>query len=164
MTLSESASKLGLSKLFKDLPDSALEQLAAISEPRNVLAGAILLKEGEEGDTMFVIRNGRVRVEKKTPSDDTFTVTFLYAEAGDFFGELAMLDREVRSATVVCEVDCELLVVSRDRFVEFGDRNPEAGLKVTRRIARHIAERLRRSNSDIVTLFTALVQEIQERI
>lgn len=156
--------RLAQATLFAGLAPEALAQLAQACETVHAAAGEVLVHEGEEGDTMFVIRSGRVRVEKKTPYSDTYTVTFLHAEAGDFFGELAMLDREVRSATVVAETATEALVISRDRFVAFGDAMPVAGLLLTRRIARHIAARLRQSNRDIVTLFAALVQEIEERL
>lgn len=156
--------RLAESSLFAGLAPDVLAQLAQSCQVRHATAGEVLVREGEEGDTLFVIRSGRVRVEKKTSYSDTYTVTFLHAEAGDFFGELALLDPEVRSATVVAEMDCELLVVSRDRFLAFGDAHPAAGLLLTRRIAQHLADRLRRSNRDMVTLFTALLQEIEERL
>lgn len=156
--------RLAESKLFAGLAPEVLAQLAQSCQVRQAAAGEVLVREGEEGDTLFVIRSGRVRVEKKTSYSDTYTVTFLHAEAGDFFGELALLDPELRSATVVAEMECELLVVSRDRFLAFGDAHPAAGLLLTRRIAQHLADRLRRSNRDTVTLFTALLQEIEERL
>ena len=75
-----------------------------------------------------------------------------------------MLDREQRSASVVAETQCELLVIDRGSFVAFGNRYPETGLAVTRRIVRNLAERLRRANEDTVTLFTALVHELEEKV
>ena len=80
------------------------------------------------------------------------------------FGELSLLDRVLRSATVVAEADCTLLAIERERFQEFGDRHPRAGLVVTRRLAERLAARLRRANEDIVTLFTALVHEVERRL
>jgi CRP-like cAMP-binding protein len=156
--------RLTQSPLFAGLEPEAVAALADVFVPRHAEAGEVLVREGEEGDTMFVLRSGRVRVEKRTPYADTYTVTFLDGESGSFFGELALLDREQRSATVVAETGCELLVVGREGFLAFGDRHPGAGLLVTRRIAQHLADRLRRTNRDMVTLFTALVQEIGERI
>jgi CRP-like cAMP-binding protein len=122
-------------------------------------AGDIVLEEGSEGDTMLVIVNGRVRVEKKTLHRDSYTVSFL--ETGNFFGELALLDRDRRSATCVAESDCEFVVIHRSDFVAFGDRHAAAGLAITRRIASRLAERLLRANEDILSLFTALVQEVE---
>lgn len=155
-------SRLEHSPMFADVDREAIGDLAAVFEVRRVGPGEAVIREGDEGDSMYVISRGRVRVEKRTPYQDSFTVTFLDGEAGAFFGELALLDRDQRSATVVAETDAELLVISRDRFLEFGNRHPASGLAITRRIARNLAERLRRANADLVTLFSALVHEIEE--
>ena len=69
-----------------------------------------------------------------------------------------------RSATVVAEADCTLLAIERDRFHAFGDRHPARGLLVTRRLAERLAARLRRANEDVVTLFSALVHEVERRL
>jgi CRP/FNR family transcriptional regulator, cyclic AMP receptor protein len=152
------------SPLFQEIGDpQALTDLAAAFELQRVSAGEVVLVEGHEGDAMYVIKKGRVRVEKHTPAQDNYTVTFLDENGTDFFGELALLDREQRSATVVAETDCEFLVIHRDRFFAFGDLHPSAALFITRKIARNLAERLRRANKDIATLFTALVHEVEER-
>ncbi|HET7745976.1 MAG TPA: cyclic nucleotide-binding domain-containing protein [Vicinamibacteria bacterium] len=153
---------LAASPLFAEVPPAALDDLGSACTLQRVAAGTTVLKEGDEGDAMYVIRKGRVRVEKRTPYQDHFTVTFL--EDGAFFGELALLDRDQRSATVVAETDAEFVIVQRDCFLQFGDRHPPAGLAVTRRIARNLAERLRRTNRDVVTLFSALVHEIEESL
>lgn len=157
---------LEASPLFRELAGdrAALDDLAAACEARSAAPREIVLREGEEGDSMWVIKRGRVRVEKHTPYHDAYTVTFLDEKTEGFFGELALLDREERSASVVAETECEFLVISRQRFLDFGDRHPAAGLAITRRIARNLADRLRRANQDVVTLFSALVHEIEERI
>ena len=130
----------------------------------NVAKGRAIVEEGSLGESMFVLMRGRVRVEKRTPADDRYTVTFLSHDKGDFFGELGLLDSDRRSATVTAESDCEVIVIERDRFLQFGDANPTAGLSVTRRIASNLATRLRRANDDVITLFAALVHEVGERI
>ncbi len=142
------------------LPDpEALADLAAVCQMQRTRAGEVVLEEASEGDTMLVIVSGRVRVEKKTLHQDSYTVSFL--ETGNFFGELAMLDRDRRSATCVAETDCDFLVIHRDDFIAFGDRHHAAGLTLTRRIASRLADRLLTANDEIVTLFTALVQEVE---
>lgn len=162
--MSEVRDHLEGSALFQEIEDrEALTDLAAAFDLQHVSAGDVVLREGHEGDSMYVIKRGRVRIEKHTPAQDSYTVTFLDEKETSFFGELALLDRDQRSATVVAETDCEFLVISRDRFFAFGDRHPAAGLLITRKIARNLAERLRRANKDIITLFTALVEEVEER-
>ena len=158
------AEHLRTSPLFTGLETSAVESLSGLCRVEKVLKGRAIVEEGSLGESMFVLMLGRVRVEKQTPADDRYTVTFLSHEKGDFFGELGLLDSDRRSATVTAETDCEVIVIERDRFLQFGDSNPTAGLSVTRRIASNLASRLRRANDDVITLFAALVHEVEERI
>ncbi len=148
--------------LFEGLPAEALEELALGASLRAVRAGETIIREGEEGATLFVIAEGRVRTDKRTPSGDPWTVRFY--EKGGVFGEVSLLDRVRRSATVVAETDGTVLVIERERFLAFGDRHPAAGLVVTRRLAERLASRLRRANEDVVTLFSALVHEVERKL
>jgi CRP-like cAMP-binding protein len=147
---------------FAGLADEALDHLADASTVRRVSAGETVIREGEVGDSLFVIVEGRVRTEKRTPSGDRWTVRF--HETGGLFGELSLLDRVLRSATVVAETETTLLVIERERFHAFGDAHPQAGLLVTRRLAERLASRLRKANDDAVTLFAALVHEVERRL
>jgi len=158
------ADHLKTSPLFAGLDSAAIESLSMVCKVEKVSRGRAIVEEGSLGESMFVLMLGKVRVEKKTPSDDRYTVTFLSHEKGDFFGELGLLDADRRSATVTAESDSELIVIERDRFLEFGNQNPAAGLSITRRIASNLATRLRRANDDVITLFAALVHEVEERI
>jgi len=158
------AEHLETSPLFAGLGPSAIESLSSVCRVQKVPKGRAIVEEDSLGESMFVLMRGRVRVEKKTPADDRYTVTFLSHERGDFFGELGLLDSDRRSATVTAETECEVIVIERDRFIQFGDANPVAGLSVTRRIASNLASRLRRANDDVITLFAALVHEVGERI
>jgi len=137
----------------------ALADLAAVCQIQESAAGEVILREGSLGDTMLVILSGRVRVERRTVHQDSFTVSFL--EQDNFFGEVALLGRDRRSATCVAETDCEFLVIRRDDFVAFGDRHHAAGLVITRRVATRLADRLLAANEEILSLFTALVQEVE---
>jgi len=158
------ADHLKTSPLFAGLDPKAIESLSSVCRVEKVLKGRAIVEEGSLGESMFVLMRGRVRVEKRTPADDRYTVTFLSHEKGDFFGELGLLDSDRRSATVTSESDCEVIVIDRDGFLRFGDANPVAGLSVTRRIASNLSTRLRRANDDVITLFAALVHEVGERI
>ena len=148
--------------LFEGLPEEALDELSAGASLRSVRAGETIIREGEEGESLFVIAEGRARTEKRTPSGDPWTVRFY--EEGGVFGELSLLDRVRRSATVVAETEGTLVEIERDRFIDFGDRHPAAGLAVTRRLAERLASSLRRANEDVVTLFSALVNEVERRL
>jgi CRP-like cAMP-binding protein len=158
------ADHLRTARLFEGLAPEAIESLSQLCRVERVPRGRAIVEEGSLGESMFILMLGRVRVEKRTPADDRYTVTFLSHEKGDVFGELGLLDSDRRSATVTAETDCEVIVIERDRFLQFGDSNPVAGLSVTRRIASNLATRLRRANDDVITLFAALVHEVEERI
>ena len=158
------AAHLKTSPLFSGLELSAVQSLSSLCRVEKVPKGRAIVEEGSLGESMFVLMRGKVRVEKRTPAEDRYTVTFLSDEKGDFFGELGLLDSDRRSATVTAESDCEVIVIERDRFLQFGNANPVAGLSITRRIASNLATRLRRANDDVITLFAALVHEVEERI
>lgn len=162
MSAQERRDALAACPLFEGLGGDALDQLADSCTSRTARAGDRIIKEGEPGDCLFVVTAGRLRAEKRTPSGDLWTVRFF--ESGDTFGELALLDCAIRSASVVAESDCALLVVSRERFLAFGDHNPTTGLAVTRRLAERLAASLRKATEDSVILFSALVHEIERRL
>ena len=162
MSASVRRAALAACPLFEGLEPEALDHLGDVFLASVVRAGETVIREGEAGDCLFVIDEGRVRTEKRTPAGDLWTVRF--HEKGGVFGELSLLDRVLRSATVVAETDCTLLAIDRDRFHAFGDRHPRAGLLVTRRLAERLASRLRKANDDAVTLFAALVHEVERRL
>ena len=78
-----------------------------------------------------------------------------------FFGELALMDADRRSATIKTIEDCNVLVMSRDNFEELGNRHPDIGLAIMRELAKILSRRFRDTNSDVILLFEALVQEVQ---
>lgn len=162
MSVPERRAALAACPFFEGLSDQALDELAAGSSLVSTPAGETVIREGDVGDCLYAIVEGRVRTEKRTPAGDSWTVRF--HEKGGVFGELSLLDRVLRSATVVAETDCRFLVIERERFHAFGDRHPAAGLVVTRRLAERLASRLRRANEDMVTLFSALVHEVERRL
>ena len=162
MSVPERRAGLAGCPLFAGLEPDALDHLAEVSSLREVGQGETVIHEGEEGDSLFVIVDGRVRTEKRTPAGDSWTVRF--HDTGSVFGELSLLDRVLRSATVVAEAKSTFVVIARDRFQAFGDRHPGAGLLVTRRLAERLAARLRRANDDVVTLFSALVNEVERKL
>jgi CRP/FNR family cyclic AMP-dependent transcriptional regulator len=79
-----------------------------------------------------------------------------------FFGELALIDDDKRSATVVATEDSEFLVITKADFTRLGDTYPSIGLPITRAIAKILASRLRKTTGDMLTIFDALVSEIQD--
>ncbi len=155
--------KLKQISIFKDIKDDeqALKDLFSIMSVVRYPASSHIINEGEQGSDMFILNKGQIRIEKKTLQNESYTVVVLRDDMNIFFGEQALMDSEQRSATVVAETECECYVVKKDDFEALGNKNPLTGLYITREIVKIISKRLRKANSDIITLFSALVTEIE---
>lgn len=150
--------------IFKEIADDrkAMEEVAKLFTTVSLKKGENAFEEKEFGDSIFIIKSGTVEVIKKTMQGDSYVVTEFSADMNIFFGEVALLDPNDRSATVRCKTDCEFFVLKKDKFIKYGDEHPKSGLLITREISKILCQRLRKSSADIVTLFDALVEEVEE--
>ena len=150
--------------LFRGLVSDTtrLAKLARIVSWRQCRAGDHVIREGEEGSELYILNKGVVNVAKRTLAQETYTIVTLREDEDAFFGELALMDKEVRSASVVATSDCEFLVITQDDFLRVGDDDPWLGLLVTRAIGEVLSKRLRKTSEDMVMLFEALVGQVAE--
>ncbi|MBP6702467.1 MAG: cyclic nucleotide-binding domain-containing protein, partial [Vicinamibacteria bacterium] len=93
--------------LFSRLGEASLDSILRLTRRKRFRKDEVVFHEKEVGDTLYVILRGRVKVA--IFGDDGKEVTLSSLSEGDFFGELAVLDQEPRSATVIAEEECELL-------------------------------------------------------
>ena len=107
--------------------------------------GQIIVRQGQAGDCMFVIQAGRVEVLKQTDSREVHLATL---EQGDFFGEMALFDREVRSATVRAIDEVHLLTVDRKTFLSRIHEDPSLAF----RIVQQMSHRIRELNAELTRL------------
>lgn len=141
--------------------NDVINRIISLSEVRFFKKGATIIDEGEHGDELFIILNGQIDIIKRTLQNEKYVVTSLNSKSGGVYvGELALIDEDRRSATVEAKTDCDCLVLKRDNFIRFGDEYPEIGLHITRAIAKQLSQKLRKTNTDVITLFSALVDEI----
>src|SRR5256714_3413016 len=129
--------------LFADLSEPDLRQLAQVAVPRSYDSGQVVFREGDSGDTCFVVRSGAARVTRR--HSDGRVITLIELRPGAIFGELAMFGGETRSATVeVLEPMRALGILAADlrRLIM---RHPEIGLKMLE----GLANRLRAANERI---------------
>ncbi|PCI25317.1 MAG: Crp/Fnr family transcriptional regulator [SAR324 cluster bacterium] len=149
--------------LFKDFShrDKEIAVIASIMEPRHYKKGAYIFRQGDQGKELFILTSGSVRVCKNTTQNEEYTIVDLKSEWNVFFGEIALMDNDERSASIKVLEDCQVLVMNRDQFNELGRDYPEICLHVTRVIVKIICGRLRSMNDDVILLFDALVNEIQ---
>lgn len=141
--------------------EEVLSMLAGLCSRRSFSQGKKIIEEGDYGDSLYIIVDGEIDIVKKTMQNEPYTVTTLSSAMGGIYvGELALIDDDRRSATVAAKTDCECLEIHRRDFEKLGDKHPELGLPITRAIAGQLAAKLRKANSDVITLFSALVEEI----
>ncbi len=163
MTSEEIISRLKNYSLFEDIADDddKMKQIASILEERHIKAGEFIFKQNDHGEELFILLTGAVRVCKNTRQNEEYTIVDLRAEYNVFFGEIALMDSDKRSASIRVLEDCDVLVMSQESFMELGNKHPEISLPITRIIGKKICSNLRNVNNDVILLFDALVDEIQ---
>jgi CRP-like cAMP-binding protein len=87
-----------------------------------------------------------------------------YHTSHPVFGEVALIDSDQRSATVTATVDSIFLVTSREKFFDLAGREPELGVKLLLTLGKRMAATIRRSNSEVVKLTTALALSLRKSV
>jgi len=136
--------------LFKSLGKRDITNLTRIIHNRNYLAGEYIFYRGDPGIGLYVIREGEVSISRG--DDDKDRITLATFSKGDFFGELAMIDGETRSASAVANTDTRLAVIFKPDLDEYIDKYPKKGIKILEGIAHIVAIRLRALNEEYLTL------------
>jgi CRP/FNR family cyclic AMP-dependent transcriptional regulator len=114
--------------LFGSLDDEAASELRSLLRTRDVGTGTPLFRTGDEGDAMYLIESGRVRI--RVTDEDEKEIVLAELARGDFFGEMAIIDGKKRSADAVIAEDARLAVLSRDNFLHFIRSNPMVALEM----------------------------------
>jgi CRP/FNR family transcriptional regulator, cyclic AMP receptor protein len=141
--------------VFSGLSDVDLEAVADVSVPRRYEAGEIVFREGDEGDTCYVVRSGVARAIREHP--DGRSITLSHFNAGDIFGELAMFDDQPRSATVDVIEETEVIAIPGRDVQRLMSEHPEIAVK----LIGALAHRLRATNE---RLARQSFQTVQSRV
>ena len=123
--------------LFERLDPEDLQRVAAVADERTFAPGTAIVREGEVGDELFVILEGRVRVEKLDAEGSSRSIRTY--DPGDHFGELAVLLERPRVATVVAEDDVRTLVISGEGLTAILRERPEAAMAMLATLAERIS-------------------------
>lgn len=134
-------------ELFKGRKQETLAALEACMDKRAFKAGESIFRRGDEGDELFLIRRGSVRI--MLPLDDKQSHHLATFGRGDFIGEMAFLDRAPRSADAVAFSDTELYALSRQRFDTLAKEHKRLAITLLDGLARMLAIRLRYTNAEL---------------
>lgn len=129
--------------LFADLEQGELERFSRVAVPRSFPGATRVFHEGDHSDACYIVRSGSFRVTRE--HSDGRAITLATLGPGDIFGELAMLDGEVRSASVEALGDGELLALPAGEVRALLARHPEITVKLVAALVR----RLRTANERI---------------
>jgi len=129
--------------LFSGLDDAELQQFGELTRERTFSKGSVILSQGDPGDSLFVVRDGRVKVV--LIGEDGREVILGMLGSGDHFGELSLIDSRPRSAHVIAVQESTLLVLRREDF----RRRVEASAAVAWSLLGELSRRLRRADEQI---------------
>jgi CRP/FNR family cyclic AMP-dependent transcriptional regulator len=138
--------------LFKSLNKRDIVGLLGIIHDRNYIAGEYIFYQGDPGLGLYLIREGEIQIIRESEKDDKVPLAVFHK--GDFFGELALVDSEKRSASAIANSDTKLSVIFKPDLDEFIEKYPKKGIKIVQGIAEIIAVRLRTLNEDYFNLRT----------
>ena len=145
MTLDSEVDALRRVPLFRGIDATKLRLLAFISDRTHFAPGEELCRQGEEGDSAFIILEGEADIRVSTP-DGERTVARLGQHS--IVGEIAILCDVPRTATVAAATEMDVLTVSKDDFLRLLKEFPDMSLEVMRTLA----QRLERTTQDLATL------------
>jgi CRP/FNR family transcriptional regulator, cyclic AMP receptor protein len=135
---------------FVSLPKKSLKALLQIVHHRNFISGENIFYQGDPGLGLYIILEGEVSIQYFSPKGKK--VTLANFTTGDFFGELALLDGEKRSASALASTDCKIAIIFKPDLDEYIIKNPKEGISILHGISKIIITRLRHLNNEFLLL------------
>ncbi len=157
--------ELGKTAIFAGLPENKLAKISAIVKPKDFPVNSTVMKEGESGESLYILLDGEVEVSKSLvlrttgaavdPRDKS--LMRLTSKAQPFFGEMSLFEKQsVRAATVRTVTPCRFAVIDLADFVKLAESDHEIGYRTFLNISWVLSERLSRTNNDLLKVTTAL--------
>lgn len=134
------------SRLFDNLLPEELEMVSELTLLRRYKSGETVFSEGDVGDSVYIIVEGEVDVLTRRDGSDKVLATL---PAGAFFGEMSLIDKEYRAATVKARSECTLLQLSNENLHSFSKAYREGFTWLVVNIARVLSQRLRDMNKKL---------------
>jgi len=132
--------------IFSELNQDDLEEVRKISTERKYPKGSMIILEEEYGDKLFIVKDGTVKITRV--NDEGKEVILALLGSSEIFGEMAILDGESRSANVLAQENCTLVVISSEDFLRILKHN----FKVSFALMSELAKKIRKSDLQIEAL------------
>ena len=135
--------------IFKDLDDGELARVAEVCKEQTFNLGEYVFREGEQGNRLYLIVEGEVRISRVVPGSGEEALAVL--KPGALFGEMAVFDRSERSTDAIANGTAKCLTITRSDFELLLDFNRELAYKVLWACVRLLSARLRSTNDSLRT-------------
>ncbi|HPN38726.1 MAG TPA: Crp/Fnr family transcriptional regulator [Melioribacteraceae bacterium] len=136
--MSSSTDFLKYVPIFSELPDSTIETISEAGSKRFYKRETVVLLEEDAGSALFIIVEGKVKVSR-TSADGREVILSILSDS-DFFGEMAILDGQARSATVTAIEDTELFIIQRAEFLDLLQTHPEIAVSLLQVLTRRLRQ------------------------
>lgn len=130
-------------KIFADLTEEQLERFVTFMEIERVRQWAEIVKQGEQGDALYLVLEGELRVRMMIGGKESILVTL---GPGEFFGEISLFDRGPRSADVIANTDSMLLKISAKKFERLLSQAPDLAAPFLFAMGKTLTARIRADN------------------
>jgi CRP-like cAMP-binding protein len=147
---SQKTERLSQIEIFSGLSPDALRMLAQIASEHEHALGSVIFRQGEAGDRLYMILQGKVRISRTAPGMGEEAIALL--SPGDVFGEMALLDEGPRSADVVAHERCVLLSLARTNFEDLLFLHKDLAYEILWNVVRTLIRRLRETNDKLTFL------------
>ena len=124
--------------LFQDLSAEDLSQLAQRATLKRFPKNSVLVNEGDDTDSLYIIQSGRVKIYLSDEDGKELVLSLI--GPGDYFGEIALLDESPRSASVMSLEECKIYVLNKSQFEAFLKQDTAVCLRVMRGLTRRLRE------------------------
>jgi len=114
--------------MFRDLGSEALDQLCRYAKHTSLKRGATICSKGDPGNFLFIVISGTVKISVSSPDGRNAILNLI--NAGDLFGEVAVLDGQARTADAIANTNCEIFVLDRRDFLPFVRGQPELAMRL----------------------------------
>jgi CRP-like cAMP-binding protein len=148
------ATQLAKADIFRGLDQGQLKSIFRISDVEQFKQDAVIFKEGDPGEELYLIGKGKVCITRQYALGGDETLAVL--EEGQAFGEMAVIgDDVVRSATARAAEECVLLVVKREPFRQLLHKDRDLAYTVLWNVLRQVSGRLRTTNEKVMMFLTS---------
>jgi len=138
--------------LFRELTPSEMDILVSISKQKRVKKDEIIFREGNVGDAFYLIVLGSVRISTIIPGVGEEALTIL--GEGEYFGEMALIDDEPRSASAIANEDTLLLLIEKDNFRKLLAQETGIAYKLLWVFTKTLSARLRKTDEQLKNIFS----------